>query len=150
MSKKKVNENEEIQEELIKKISINYNDYDFLTYVNHYIDKWNENEKKNNTIDRIITAVCEKYDIDRKQLIKSNSNLDYYVRGAIFYVIKNKFNLSYNELAVHFNRTKSYVFKILNDINGLLNMSNNSYNSLLKETIELAEKEYQKEYGKVE
>ena len=53
-------------------------------------------------------------------------------------------NLSYNEISVIFKRNKSYVFKIINDIEALLNMKANSHSSLLKGVIELVDSEINK------
>lgn len=146
------NQSEEIEnlkEELLKEIASNYFNYDFLSYLNHCIEKWNEHDKKNNIIDTVINSVCKKYDIERTDLFKSNSPIDYYIRGGVLYMIKKKLDLSYGDIAVHFKRTKSYVFKIINDVDGLLNMKETSHNSLLKEVISLVEKEFEENYYNV-
>jgi len=140
-------ENKEIdvlKEELLAKIAGNYSSYDFILYLHHSIDKWNEIEKKNNTIDRIINSVCEKHKIEKEELIRSNNHIDYYIRGGVFYAIKTRLNLSYNDISIIFKRNKSYVFKIINDIEGLLNMKANSRSSLLKGVIELVDIEIDK------
>lgn len=140
-------ENKEIdvlKEELLAKIADNYSSYDFILYLHHNIDKWNQIENKNNTIDRIIKVVCDAHKIEKDELIRSNNHIDYYIRGGVFYAIKTRLSLSYNEISVIFKRNKSYVFKIINDIEALLNMKANSHSSLLKGVIELVDSEINK------
>ena len=137
----KPTEIEENREELLKGISNNYSNYDFLVYMNHCVEVWQSQDSKNSVIENAIKAVCNEYQISREELIKSNLSGNYYIRGAMCYSIKKMFNLSYSEISILLGRHKSYVHKIVNDVESMLKTNGHK---IIKDVILLVESELQK------
>lgn len=137
----KPTEIEENREELLKGISNNYSNYDFLVYMNHCIEVWQSQDSKNSVIENAIKAVCNEYQISREELIKSNLSGNYYIRGAMCFAIKKMFNLSYNEISILLGRHKSYAHKIVNDVESMLKTNGHK---VIKDVVLLVESELQK------
>jgi len=137
----KPTEIEENREELLKGISNNYSNYDFLVYMNHCVEVWQSQDSKNSIIENAIKAVCNEYQISREELIKSNLSGNYYIRGAMCFAIKRMFNLSYNEISILLGRHKSYAHKIVNDVESMLKTNGHK---VIKDVVLLVESELQK------
>jgi len=137
----KPTEIEENREELLKGISNNYSNYDFLVYMNHCVEVWQSQDSKNSVIENAIKAVCNEYQISREELIKSNLSGNYYIRGAMCFAIKRMFNLSYNEISILLGRHKSYAHKIVNDVESMLKTNGHK---VIKDVVLLVESELQK------
>lgn len=137
----KLKEIEEKREDLLKGISNNYSNYDFLVYMNHCVETWQTQESKNSVIENAINAVCEQYNITKDELIKSNLSGNYYIRGAMCFAIKRMFNLSYNEISILLGRHKSYAHKIVNDVESMLKTNGHK---IIKDVVLLVETELQK------
>jgi chromosomal replication initiation ATPase DnaA len=137
----KPTEIEENREELLKGISTNYSNHDFLVYMNHCVEVWQSQDSKNSLIENAIKAVCNEYQISREELIKSNLSSNYYIRGAMCFSIKKMFNLSYNEISILLGRHKSYAHKIVSEVETMLKTNGHK---VIKDVVLLVESELQK------
>jgi hypothetical protein len=116
-----MSDTEKLRNEIINAISGNYENHDFYIYINHCIEKWNDIKHRNEAIELIVKFLSDKYNIPKDEFISSNSSTHYSIRGVFFYSLKALLGLSYNDISVMVGRPKGSVYKIITDIEFMVN-----------------------------
>lgn len=101
------------KEDIISSIQENMHRDDFAAYMNFCVCKWKKLEAGQQVIDAIMDSVCKQWDISRKELLDSKFRDP---RAMMFYVIKKQTKLSYREISEMFDKERSFIHKLVNDM----------------------------------
>lgn len=118
-----MSETNKLRDDILLAISSNYDNHDFYLYITHCIEKWNEIKERNEIIDLIVDFLSTNYNIPKDEFIRSNSAVNYSIRGVFFHSLKTILGLSYSEISILVGRPKASVYKIVMDIDFMVNSS---------------------------
>ena len=101
------------KEDIISSIQDNMHRDDFAAYMNFCVCKWKQLEAVQQVIDAIMDSVCKQWEISKKELLDSKYSEP---RAMMFYVIKKQTKLSYTEIGDMFDKERSFIHKLVNDM----------------------------------
>lgn len=105
------------KEDIISSIQENMHRDDFAAYMNFCICRWKQLEADQQFIDAIMDAVCKQWQISKQELLDSKYSEP---RAMMFYVIKKQTKLSYTEIGNMFDKERSFIHKLVNDMTFML------------------------------
>ena len=101
------------KEDIISSIQENMHRDDFAAYMNFCVSRWKQLEAGQQIIDAIMDSVCKQWEISRQELLLSKFSEP---RAMMFYVIKKQTKLSYTEIGDMFDKERSFIHKLVNDM----------------------------------
>lgn len=102
------------KEDIISSIQQNMHRDDFAAYMNFCVCRWKQLEAGQQVIDAIIDSVCKQWEVSKSELLNSKHSGE--PRAMMYYIIKKQTDLSYTEISDMFNKERSFIHKLVNDM----------------------------------
>lgn len=121
--------------DLLSRVKTNINNPEFAYFLSTMMMKWDNFEREMEVVDDLLILVCKEWEIDQQQLLMDKKYRE--PRSVFFYLFKRYVSTSYEVMEQMFNRRKSQLHKMVEEIRFVVE---NGYNKPLLTRIEALER----------